>query len=133
MPSQKMKMKTIKIPAQPSIKRSPSWPKVRRDHLKKQPSCQACGTTNNLAVHHIVPLHVNRSKELDPSNLITLCENIRSAFCHYTFGHLNNWWKWDPNVIADAADHLYAVNFANNTQDNRGRQKHPDKAESTMI
>lgn len=103
----------IQVPQQLTIQRSSGWSALRKRHLKKQPTCQACGKKSQLAVHHIIPLHVDKSKELDPTNLITLCENPHSTFCHYTFGHLGiSWWKYDPNVIADAAVHLAAVTNA---------------------
>lgn len=50
-----------------------------------------------LHVHHIVPFHVDPSKELDPTNLITLC----GKYCHYTIGHLMDYKSWNPNVIED--------------------------------
>lgn len=40
--------------------------------------------------------------ELDPENLITLCEG--PAFnCHLFFGHLRNWSSHNPDVREDAA------------------------------
>lgn len=79
--------------------RSSKWPKVRDTHLKVDPVCNVCGTKEDLNVHHIIPYHIDRSKELDPTNLITLCNNNR---CHFTFGHLFNWSSFNPNVIEDA-------------------------------
>jgi 5-methylcytosine-specific restriction endonuclease McrA len=103
----------IQIPQQPAIPRSSGWSALRKRHLAKQPTCQACGKKTQLAVHHIIPLHVDKSKELDPTNLITLCENPHSTFCHYTFGHLGiSWLRYDANIIADAAVHLAAVQNA---------------------
>lgn len=78
--------------------RSSKWPKVREEHLKSQPECQACGTRENLNVHHILPFHTNPEMELDPNNLITLCES-KSFNCHYGLGHGKNWMKFNPNVI----------------------------------
>jgi hypothetical protein len=103
----------IAVPHPPTIARSGGWNALRKRHLAKQPTCQACGKKSQLAVHHIIPLHVDKSKELDPTNLITLCENPHSTFCHYTFGHLGiSWLKWDANIIYDAAIHLKAVTEA---------------------
>lgn len=78
--------------------RSSQWPKVRAEHLKKQPFCQACGSKNSLQVHHIEPVNVNPNKELDPENLITLC----SKYCHLAIGHLMDTKSWNPNVIEDS-------------------------------
>ena len=96
----------IKVP--PPLKlptpRSKLWPALRKKWIKVNPTCAACGKSVSLAVHHIIPLHIDRTKELDETNLITLCENVHSTFCHYTIGHLGiSWWKYDQNVVEDAA------------------------------
>lgn len=83
--------------------RSPMWPKVRAEHLKAHPECVACGQTDDLQVHHIVPFHNDPSKELDPKNLITLCvDGIGHTDCHLMFGHAGNFKCNNPNVVADA-------------------------------
>ena len=78
--------------------RSPGWSKLRNEHIEKQPYCQACGSYKRPEVHHIVPVHVDPSKELDPDNLITLCDK----YCHFIFGHLMNYKSWNVNVIEDS-------------------------------
>lgn len=89
--------------------RSPLWPEARRAHLAKQPSCQACGVTDHLQVHHIRPFHLHPELELDQSNLITLCER-KGHDCHFVFGHFHNWSLWNPTVTADvAAYHLASL------------------------
>ena len=85
--------------------RSPEWPNIRKQHLAKQPYCQACGSKNNLEVHHIEPFHVNPSRELDPNNLITLC----GKNCHFIFGHLMDYSSWNVNVIEDSEVYLDKV------------------------
>lgn len=79
--------------------RSPKWHSVRKQHLKKNGRCAACGSTKKLEVHHIKPVHKNPELELDPKNLITLCANP----CHIVFGHLMNFKSWNINVINDCA------------------------------
>lgn len=81
--------------------RSPRWPAARRAHLLKEPACRACGCRSRLNVHHIVPVHVDRSLELDPGNLITLCESP-GVNHHLAFGHLGNWKSWNGSVRSDA-------------------------------
>jgi hypothetical protein len=76
--------------------RSGQWPRVRREHLAKQPECQACGRSKAMEVHHIQPLHEG-GQELDPENLITLCGDP----CHIVHGHLMSWLKTNPDVVAD--------------------------------
>jgi 5-methylcytosine-specific restriction endonuclease McrA len=77
--------------------RSSKWEKVRNDFIKLNPTCAACGTTEDLNVHHIVPFHDDESKELDPTNLITLCRTH-----HFGVGHDSNWKKSNPNVKIDS-------------------------------
>lgn len=79
--------------------RSPAWREIRKTHLKKQNCCKACGRNDELEVHHIVPVHINRDLELDLSNLITLCEK-----CHFIFGHLCNFKSWNVDVVKDCDD-----------------------------
>ena len=84
--------------------RSYKWKKVREDHISKQPLCQGCGRSNHLEVHHIEPFHLNPEKELDASNLITLCK-----FCHFHIGHLTDWKSWNKEVIRDCEVYLDKV------------------------
>lgn len=69
--------------------RSKEWPRVRKAHLLIEPICQCCGSGKNLQVHHLQPFHLHPELELDPTNLITLCEEP-SKNCHILFGHLRN-------------------------------------------
>lgn len=85
--------------------RSPHWPKVRKNHLVQYPSCAACGSKKDLEVHHIEPFNVNPDRELDSSNLITLC----SRYCHFSIGHLMDYNSWNINVIEDARVYLDKV------------------------
>jgi len=77
--------------------RSSSWSKVRSHHLNQNSCCAACGRSIKLDVHHIEPVHLNPSRELDPGNLITLCSNP----CHFVFGHFMDYKSWNPDVIED--------------------------------
>lgn len=88
--------------------RSSKWPKVRTQHLKDNPTCAACGGKKILEVHHIEPFHVNKERELDPNNLITLCDAAGHS-CHFVFGHCHSWSAWNPRVVEDAATHLHRV------------------------
>jgi hypothetical protein len=79
--------------------RSSDWQKVRSEWLKAHPQCAGCGGTSDLRVHHVVPFWVDSSLELDPSNLITLCEAKKYGInCHLLLGHFGNWQKWNPTV-----------------------------------
>lgn len=81
------------------IKRSSKWPRVRMKFLYENPSCAICLEQNEhrLDVHHIMPFHLDRTLELEPSNLITLCSED-SHDCHFRFGHLSNWRKFNPEI-----------------------------------
>lgn len=83
-----------------TLTRSAGWTKVRKDHIKNNPSCAACGRQDGLEVHHIKDFSENPELELDPTNLITLCD--KGTKCHLTFGHLGNWKSINPEVIEDS-------------------------------
>jgi 5-methylcytosine-specific restriction endonuclease McrA len=81
--------------------RSSAWPALRRKWLQDHGECSACGTKEDLTVHHIVLFSVDPSRELDPTNLITLCEKH-----HFLIGHdpdgpgpkRPNWRTGNPSV-----------------------------------
>ena len=95
----------------PDVVRDPAWPRARKAYLREHPSCAACGTNRDLDVHHIIPVQIDREKELDPTNQLTLCKTD-----HLVFGHLHDWFAWNPTVIADAEKHLVLVNTRANEQ-----------------
>lgn len=70
-------------------KRSPKWPALRRKLIAGK-SCAVCGKKNKLELHHIRPFHLHPELELDPANLIPLCEGNKSVNCHLIFGHFGN-------------------------------------------
>ena len=85
-------------------KRSAKWPSVRREHLRTHGTCAVCGGKKKLNVHHILPFHIDREKELDAENLITLCEGNSTINCHLRFGHWGNFArKYNPFIADDAA------------------------------
>lgn len=85
-------------------KRSNKWPTVRKNHLKDNPTCAVCGGTEKIEVHHIKPFHEYPELELDPDNLISLCESKSFGIvCHLFAGHLGSYKKTNPSVVEDAA------------------------------
>jgi 5-methylcytosine-specific restriction protein A len=97
---------TLRISA-PTKVRSPKWDGVRTKHLKAHPKCAACGSVKTLEVHHIVPFSDNPALELDPKNLITLCESTSNGIiCHLCVGHLGDYKSYNKDVILDAASWL---------------------------
>lgn len=92
------------LPAEPVFggrPRDPRWPGVRREHLRREPACRACGSRRNLQVHHKQPYHLFPELELERKNLITLCEEAGSNH-HLVVGHRGDWHDYNPNVEADA-------------------------------
>lgn len=85
--------------------RSSQWRRVRAEHLKKEPVCQACGRSRELDVHHVIPVSFDPNKELDPNNLITLC----SSPCHIVFGHFMNYHCYNKDVRKMVADYRKAL------------------------
>jgi 5-methylcytosine-specific restriction endonuclease McrA len=89
--------KVTKFVAYLGKKRSPQWSKVRAVHLKKENHCRYCGHAEKLEAHHIKPFHLFPKLELDPKNLITLCEDSEHH-CHLNKGHLGSWKKYNPYI-----------------------------------
>ena len=83
--------------------RHKDWPKIRQQHLYMYPYCAVCHGTSKLEVHHIIPFHIDPSKELDLNNLITLCEDASGGIlCHLAIGHLGTYRSFNENVKEDA-------------------------------
>lgn len=81
--------------------RSPKWSSIRKKHIKENPKCAVCGKDTKIEVHHIEPVHINPDRELDPSNLITLCDSP----CHLIFGHLMDYRSWNKDVVEDSKNY----------------------------
>ena len=79
--------------------RSGKWPTLEHNWLKVHPACAACGTTEQVAVHHKKPFHIHPELELEPTNLITLCEK---HCCHLMIGHAGDFHAFNPHVEEDA-------------------------------
>jgi 5-methylcytosine-specific restriction endonuclease McrA len=85
-------------------KRSNKWKTVEKHFLEINNTCSACGSKKILNVHHIIPFHIDRKLELDPTNLITLC--MGKLECHLKIGHKNNYKLFNKHVSKDAANIL---------------------------
>ena len=86
------------LKGKPAHLRSPEWHKVEKEHLEKEPCCQWCGGTEKLQVHHVTPFHLAPALELDPGNLITLCEEGGFYNCHLAHGHNGDWKSFNDQV-----------------------------------
>ncbi|GHO61561.1 hypothetical protein KSC_004530 [Ktedonobacter sp. SOSP1-52] len=81
--------------------RSPEWARVAKEHRLREPACVACGYRGkDLQVHHIKPFHLHPHLELDPHNLITLCE-VRGRDHHLLLGHLDAWSSYNEHIRDD--------------------------------
>jgi hypothetical protein len=69
--------------------RSPAWRRVRDDHIAEHPTCAACGGRVRVQVHHVRPYHLYPERELDRTNLVSLCMGRRE--CHLLVGHGGSW------------------------------------------
>ena len=91
----------------PAVKRSPHWETVRKQHLKNNPGCAACGSTKNVQVHHIKPFHLFPELELEPTNFISLCEvdivdaDKTNDNHHLHLGHGGDFHKNNDKVLED--------------------------------
>jgi HNH endonuclease len=93
--------------AAPKKPRSSKWPKTREAFLASHNYCACCGGTKLLEVHHIVPFHEDPKLELDPNNLIVLCESASDGIvCHLCVGHLGNYKSYNQYVVEDASKWL---------------------------
>lgn len=86
-----------------STARSSHWPTVRKNHLATNSTCVVCGSKDKVEVHHIKPFHLHPDLELEPTNLISLCETTKHGInCHLLIGHLGNFKNVNPSVVEDA-------------------------------
>jgi hypothetical protein len=82
--------------------RSGSWPKFRKQFLKKNFCCEACCTDKKLEVHHIIPFAENKELELDERNCVTLCRN-----CHLVLGHFKDFKLYNPMIVKHAREFMF--------------------------
>jgi len=77
-------------------RRSSRWDETRDKFIETNPVCAACGSTDRLQVHHILPFRVRPDLELVESNLIVLCMGENE--CHLMIGHGGSFRSYNPNV-----------------------------------
>ena len=79
-------------------RRNSKWRKLRNNFLKDA-CCAVCGGIDKLEAHHVVPFHEAPERELDPSNLLALCESKKSGInCHLFVGHLGDYKKANRSI-----------------------------------
>ncbi len=91
----------LHIARQHGHERSSQWRRAQKEHLLREPRCVVCGYKGKkLQVHHIKPFHLHPHLELDPHNLITLCE-ARGRDHHLLLGHLGEWQSYNESIRQD--------------------------------
>ena len=111
-------IRKIKDPGSDGEKRSNKWPAVRKAWLDKNPTCAVCGGKIKCQVHHKFPFHLDKSKELDPTNFITLCEGNKLINCHCKIGHLGNFKSYNDKVEETAK---YLAERFSHKEENEGK------------
>lgn len=84
------------------VPRSIYWVKTRAEHLKKHPTCAACGRDKDLEVHHLQPYWLAPHLECESENLLTLCSSP-GRNDHFVIGHALDWRAYNPHAVKDAA------------------------------
>lgn len=110
-------------------RRSPHWPRVRELHLMDHPTCAACGRRKRLEVHHVRPFHLFPTLELEPSNLLTLCED-EVVNCHLLWGHFQRWDWYNCNVREDVTAWRAKVDKFREEQQREGELQQPQPPKS---
>ena len=81
--------------------RASQWPKVRKEHLAKNPLCIVCNKKGTLLspneAHHIVLFSQDPSMELLSTNIATVCRRH-----HLEWAHLGNFKSWDKDIVENA-------------------------------
>src|SRR6185312_2603434 len=106
--------------AEHGLARSPHWPHVEKAFRKAHPHCVACApdaSDHAVQVHHRAPFHYVVSLgrpdlELDPRNLVSLCETEEGKPAedhHLLIGHLGNFRAGNLEVLEDAATTFHGM------------------------
>lgn len=88
------------------IARSPHWEAFKHEFSKLHPKrCAYCDSPIDVQLHHEEPFHLKPERELDPTNLIWLCEENGTNH-HLHVGHCEDWKKFNPRVREDCARNM---------------------------
>jgi hypothetical protein len=83
--------------------RSSGWRSFRNGWLSDHPRCEFCKGRRECVAHHLIPFWMAPEFELDPTNVVTLCERGKYGVgnCHLFFGHRGNWRNVNIFCLAD--------------------------------
>ena len=100
-------------------RRSPKWPAIEKKVLEEHKGgCIACGSNDNLTVHHIIPFHIAPELELVESNLAVFCMS-KDRHCHLLVAHAGDFKGYSASPISDAS----AIYIMYKTNDEPGVKK----------
>jgi hypothetical protein len=80
-----------------NIRKLPEVIKNMNIYREAHPNCAWCGISG-IDVHHIKPVHLFPELAADPINYISL---NRKPTCHFEKGHLKDWKKYNPDIVAE--------------------------------
>jgi 5-methylcytosine-specific restriction endonuclease McrA len=63
-----------------TYKMSKEWARTRRTHLMTYPECRACGTEDDVVVHHLRYKSGGRGTYERPGDLVTMCRSCHDDF-----------------------------------------------------
>ena len=97
------------------IPRSSHWMTARKmfldlevNKIKVNQFCSVCGKKGSILkpieLHHIIPFSIDKIKELEFSNLISVCKEH-----HFFVAHLNSWRSYNLDIERDAAYFLNKI------------------------
>lgn len=72
-------------------KRSFEWSSFRKQHIMNK--CEYCNSKWFLNLHHVLPFHLYKELELEPTNICTLCRS-----CHLLLGHFQKWASFNEDI-----------------------------------
>ena len=75
--------------------RNPRWVLLSRRYREDFPNCEVCGKKAK-ETHHIIPVHIDKSKELVWDNLLAVCRE-----CHFSFCHFFSWKSFNKDIEED--------------------------------
>ncbi len=115
--------KGAEIAAEHNLVRSEHWPVIEEAFKAEHPQCEACTVgdpgADAVQVHHVLPFHFaillgRPDLELDPRNLISLCEKEKGEDAqdhHLLLGHLDDFQSYNKDVRD------FAVKFLSKTHE----------------
>lgn len=82
------------------VRRSPCWFKLTKQWKKEgKIVCAITGRTDDVDLHHIVPVNIDPLKECEETNIIPLWRPL-----HFELGHLGSWFSYNMDIVKDAED-----------------------------